>query len=47
MIEKGQEKACGICSMVGHPTDMCLIIQEEQVNSIGGVQGQQRRYNPG
>lgn len=35
-IEKGQEKACGICSMVGHPIDMCPTMQEEQVNSIGG-----------
>ncbi|XP_021733268.1 uncharacterized protein LOC110700074 isoform X1 [Chenopodium quinoa] len=46
MIEKGQEKVCGLCSMVGHPTDMCPTLQEEEVNSIGGGQGQQRRYDP-
>jgi retrotransposon gag protein len=43
-IEKGQEKACGICSMVGHPIDMCPTMQEEQVNSIGGGQGQQKFF---
>ncbi|XP_021751645.1 uncharacterized protein LOC110717300 [Chenopodium quinoa] len=32
--------------MVGHPTDMCPTLQEEEVNSIGGGQGQQRRYDP-
>lgn len=46
MIKKGQEKACGLCSMVGHPTNMCPTMQEEQVNSIGGGQGHQRRYDP-
>lgn len=46
MIEKGQEKACGIYSIAGHPTDMCPTMQEEQVNFVGGVQGQQRRYDP-
>ncbi|XP_062161981.1 uncharacterized protein LOC133869015 [Alnus glutinosa] len=43
-------KACGICSIVGHPTDMCPTLQEEpieQVNAAGGFPGQpQRRYDP-
>ena len=43
-------KACGICSVVGHPTDMCPTLQEEpieQVNVAGGFLGQsQRRYDP-
>ena len=36
-------KACGICSVVGHPTDMCPILQEEpveQVNVASGFPGQ-------
>ena len=36
-------KACGICSVVGHPTDMCPTLQEEpieQVNVAGGFPGQ-------
>ncbi|XP_068657926.1 uncharacterized protein [Aristolochia californica] len=44
------EKACGICLVVGHPTDMCLTLQEEpteQVNAAGGFPGQpQRKYDP-
>ena len=43
-------KACGICSVVGHPIDMCPTLQEEpieQVNVAGGFLGQpQRKYNP-
>ena len=43
-------KACGICSLVGHPTDMCPTLQEvliEQVNVAGGFPGQpQRKYDP-
>ena len=43
-------KACGICSVVGHPTDMCPTLQEEpieQVNMVGGFPGQpQRKYDP-
>jgi len=43
-------KACGICSIVGHPTDMCPTLQEEpieQVNPAGGFPGQpQRKYDP-
>ncbi|XP_073033735.1 uncharacterized protein [Primulina eburnea] len=45
-----QVKACGVCAMVGHPTDMCPSLQEEptqQANAIGGFPGQpQRRYDP-
>ncbi|XP_073133083.1 uncharacterized protein [Henckelia pumila] len=45
-----QVKACGICSVHGHPTDMCPTLQEDQVqqaNAIGGFPGQpQRRYDP-
>ncbi|XP_068641931.1 uncharacterized protein [Aristolochia californica] len=43
-------KACGICSVGGHPTDMCPTLQEkptEQVNVVGGFLGQlQRKYDP-
>ena len=43
-------KACGICSVVGHPTDMCPTLQEEpieQINVVGGFPGQlQRKYDP-
>ncbi|XP_073315872.1 uncharacterized protein [Primulina huaijiensis] len=45
-----QVKACGVCAMVGHSTDMCPLLQEEpmqQANAIGGFPGQpQRRYDP-
>ena len=43
-------KACGSCSVVGHPTDMCPTLQEqpiEQVNAAGGFPRQpQRKYDP-
>jgi hypothetical protein len=43
-------KACGICSVVGHPTDVCPTLQEEpieQVNAAGGFPRQlQRKYDP-
>ena len=43
-------KACGICSVVGHPTNMCPTLQEEpikQVNVAGGFPRQlQRKYDP-
>ncbi|XP_068667696.1 uncharacterized protein [Aristolochia californica] len=43
-------KTCGICLVVGHPTDMCPTLQEkpnEQVNVAGGFPGQpQRKYDP-
>ncbi|XP_022883096.1 uncharacterized protein LOC111399835 [Olea europaea var. sylvestris] len=43
-------KARGICSVMGHPTDMCPNLQEdpnEQVNAMGGFPRQlQRNYDP-
>ena len=50
-------KPCGICSIQGHPTDMCPTLQEdglEQVNALGykgpsAYQGQgpsQPKYDP-
>ena len=43
-------KACGICSVVGHLTDMCPTLQEEpieQVNVASGFPVQpQRKYDP-
>lgn len=41
----------GVCSMMGHATDMCpLLIDQgghEQANVLGGFQGQQRKkYDP-
>ena len=43
-------KVCGICSVKGHPTDMCPTLQEEpieQVNVAGVFPRQpQRKYDP-
>ncbi|XP_075504481.1 uncharacterized protein LOC142541918 [Primulina tabacum] len=48
--EVQQVKACCVCAMVGHPTDMCPSLQEkptQQANAIGGFPGQpKRRYDP-
>ena len=45
-----QVKACGICSNLGHPTDMCPTLQDEpheQANAVGGFPGPpQRKYDP-
>ncbi|XP_071727156.1 uncharacterized protein [Rutidosis leptorrhynchoides] len=45
-----QVKACGICSNVGHATDMCPTLQDgstEQLNVVGGFPGApQRKYDP-
>ncbi|KAD3068681.1 hypothetical protein E3N88_36561 [Mikania micrantha] len=40
-----QGRACGICLQVGHPTDMCPMLQEdmEQAQAMGGFQGQNSR----
>ena len=41
-----QVKACGICSVVGHPTDMCPTLQDgspEQLNAVGGFPGPPQR----
>ena len=27
-------KACGICSVVGHPTDMCPTLQKEPIEQV-------------
>lgn len=42
-----QARACGICSTVGHLTDMCPALQEDeqQVDALGGFVGQ-RKYDP-
>ncbi|XP_073317289.1 uncharacterized protein [Primulina huaijiensis] len=43
-------KVCGVCTMVGHSTDMCPTLLEDppqQVNASDGFPGQpQRRYDP-
>ncbi|KAJ9551268.1 hypothetical protein OSB04_015313 [Centaurea solstitialis] len=50
VVDKEQVKACGICLATGHPTDACPQLQEdvlvtaEDVNAIGGFQGQQQRF---
>ena len=48
-----QVMRCGICSKIGHPTNLCPTLYEEgsneQVNVVGGFQGQngfQRKYDP-
>ena len=45
-----QVRPCGICQLVGHPTDACPTLQEdtnEHVNAMGGFPGQPRqRYDP-
>ncbi|XP_027096167.1 uncharacterized protein [Coffea arabica] len=44
-----QVKACGICTNMGHHTDLCPILQEEgaeQVNMAGGVPAPRRQYDP-
>ena len=30
-------KACGICSVVGHPTDMCPTLQEEPIEQVNAA----------
>jgi hypothetical protein len=43
-----QVKACELCLDEFHPTDACPTLQVEEVNAIGGFQGQQRnRYEGG
>ncbi|XP_048227305.1 LOW QUALITY PROTEIN: uncharacterized protein LOC125369336 [Ricinus communis] len=43
-------KVCGICSLQGHPTDMCPTLQQDSMqepNALGGFAGQpQRKYDP-
>ncbi|KAM1855557.1 hypothetical protein ACFX14_005887 [Malus domestica] len=45
------KQVCGVCSMMGHATDMCPSLMDqgglEQANALGGFQGQQRqKYDP-
>ncbi|CAN6547921.1 unnamed protein product [Malus baccata var. baccata] len=45
------KQVCGVCSMMGHVTDMCPSLMDqgglEQANALGGFQGQQRqKYDP-
>ena len=40
-----QVRPCGICQIVGHPTDACPTLYEapmEDVNAVGGFPGQPR-----
>nr|XP_027101260.1 uncharacterized protein LOC113720794 [Coffea arabica] len=44
-----QVKACGICTNMGHHTDSCPMLREdeaEQVNMAGGVPAPRRQYDP-
>ncbi|XP_031262239.1 uncharacterized protein LOC116120427 [Pistacia vera] len=44
-----QVNACGICSTMGHQTDMCPTLQEEgteQVNAVGNFFGPLRQHDP-
>ncbi|CAN6694512.1 unnamed protein product [Malus baccata var. baccata] len=45
------KQVCGVCSMMGHATDMCPSLMDqgglEQANALGGFQGPQRqKYDP-
>ncbi|CAN6716211.1 unnamed protein product [Malus baccata var. baccata] len=45
------KQVCGVCSMMGHATDMCPSLMDqgglEQANALGGFQGQQsQKYDP-
>ncbi|CAN6721003.1 unnamed protein product [Malus baccata var. baccata] len=44
---KKVNEVCGVCSMMGHATDMCPSLMDqgglEQANALGGFQGQQRQ----
>ncbi|KAK9045692.1 hypothetical protein V6N11_051601 [Hibiscus sabdariffa] len=40
-------RACGICTMTDHPTDLCPNLQDETLNAVGTFPGPpQRPYNP-
>ncbi|XP_071924728.1 uncharacterized protein [Coffea arabica] len=44
-----QAKVCGVCTAVGHPTEMCPLVQEEtaeQVNMAGHVPALRKQYDP-
>ena len=48
--QQQQVKSCGICSNIGHTTDMCPTLHEEpiqQVSAAGVFPGlAQRKYDP-
>ncbi|XP_071926999.1 uncharacterized protein [Coffea arabica] len=44
-----QAKVCGVCTAVGHPTEMCPLVQEEtaeQVNMAGHAPTPRKPYDP-
>ncbi|XP_071927589.1 uncharacterized protein [Coffea arabica] len=44
-----QAKVCGVCTAVGHPTEMCPLVQEEtaeQVNMAGHAPAPRKPYDP-
>ncbi|XP_071917964.1 uncharacterized protein [Coffea arabica] len=44
-----QVKVCGVCTAVGHPTEMCPLVQEEtaeQVNMAGHAPAPRKQYDP-
>ncbi|XP_071917221.1 uncharacterized protein [Coffea arabica] len=44
-----QVKVCGVCTAVGHPTEMCPLVQEEtaeQVNMAGHAPAPRKLYDP-
>ncbi|XP_071920027.1 uncharacterized protein [Coffea arabica] len=44
-----QAKVCGVCTAVGHPTEMCPLVQEEtaeQVNMAGHAPAPRKQYDP-
>ncbi|XP_027060968.2 uncharacterized protein [Coffea arabica] len=44
-----QAKVCGVCTVVGHPTEMCPLVQEEtaeQVNMAGHAPAPRKQYDP-
>ncbi|XP_068662874.1 uncharacterized protein [Aristolochia californica] len=47
---KNVNEACGICSIVRHPTDMCPTLQEEPTKQVNAASGfprlPQRKYDP-
>lgn len=42
----GQVKTYDICSIIGHPIDMCPTLQEKHANAIGGFSRQRPKYDP-
>ncbi|CAN6583385.1 unnamed protein product [Malus baccata var. baccata] len=51
VVKVAPKQVCGVCSMMGHATDICPSLMDqgglEQANALGRFQGQQRqKYNP-